>query len=122
MPRDSKARLADIVEATERIESYVSGLTPELFRSDRKTVDAVVRNLEIVGEAVKSLPTEIRERQPQIPWSRIAGLRDLLIHEYFGVDTEILWQIAIEKAPELNLAVRQILFDLDAADSGLAGH
>ncbi len=81
-------------------------------------MDAVVRNLEIIGESVKNLPPEIRQLRPQVPWTRIAGLRDLLIHGYFGVDAEILWQIATAKVPELTCEVRQLLSELDTPPNG----
>ncbi|MBI4870811.1 MAG: DUF86 domain-containing protein [Candidatus Riflebacteria bacterium] len=81
----------------------------EVFCDDRKTVDAVVRNLEIIGEAVKGLPDDVRQRAPNIDWRRIAGLRDILIHQYFGVDLEIVWQVLHTKLPPLEAGVRAML-------------
>jgi len=90
--RDQKVWLADIVDASERILSYVSGMDEGAFRADRRTVDAVVRNLEVIGEAVKQVSVEMRALAPEIEWRRIAGLRDILIHAYFGIDEGIVWK------------------------------
>ncbi len=79
MPRDSRVHLEDILTAIERVRLYVGGLSLEAFRADAKTVDAVVRNLEIIGEAVKQLPAELRAQAPHVEWIKIAGLRDILI-------------------------------------------
>ena len=81
MPRDYRVYLDDILEAVSRIESYTADLTAAQFSKDPKTLDAVVRNLEIVGEAVKKLPDEVRVKCPSVEWKKIAGLRDILIHE-----------------------------------------
>jgi uncharacterized protein with HEPN domain len=109
MPRDSSVYLEDILTAAERIASYVEGYTRERFGDDPKTVDAVVRNLEIIGEAVKQVPAAIRERAPDIEWTKIAGLRDVLIHAYFGVDLDIVWDVVTNKVPGLAYQVRALL-------------
>jgi uncharacterized protein with HEPN domain len=113
MPRDYKVSLADLLEAAEWIETYVAGMTLEQFRADRKTRDAVVRNLEVVGEAVKNVPQDVRGRYPHVPWQRIAGLRDILIHEYFGIDEEIVWDIVQNKLPSLKDQVTAIVNEQD---------
>ena len=84
MPRDYKISLDDILEAIDRIETYTAGMDT-LSQADRKTVDAVVRNLEIIGEAVKNRPPEIRALALDVPWPKIAGMHDILIHAYFNV-------------------------------------
>lgn len=109
MPRDYKVYLEDILEAARRIRLYTSPMSLKEFASDPKTFDAVVRNLEIVGEATKKIPEAIRSRTPQVEWRRIAGLRDILIHEYFGVDAEIVWDIIKNKLPPLEKEVAELL-------------
>lgn len=109
MPRDSSVYLEDIVTAAERIASYVEGYSRESFGGDPKTVDAVVRNLEIIGEAVKQVPIQVREQAPHVEWTKIAGLRDVLIHAYFGVDLDIVWDIVQNKVPGLARDVKSLL-------------
>lgn len=75
-----------------KIEQYTKGLTLETFENDSKTVDAVVRNLEIIGEAAGKLPEDFRAQHEEIPWNEMIGMRNIVLHEYFGVDTEILWE------------------------------
>ena len=109
MPRDSRVYLEDILTAARRIRSYVGIMGLDEFRGDGKTVDAVVRNLEIIGEAVKRLPEDIRSQDPDIEWSRIAGLRDILIHAYSRVDLDIIWDVVANKLPPLETAVAALL-------------
>ena len=111
MPRDSRVYLEDILEATRKIIAYTGGLSKETFLEDEKTIDAVVRNLEVIGEAVKKLPEDLRAQHSAVEWKKIAGLRDLLIHEYFGVDVEIVWDIVQNKVPALDREVRTMLHE-----------
>lgn len=109
MPRDYKVFLEDIVEAIAKIRRYTAGLSHDAFSKDEKTLDAVVRNLEVIGEAAKKVPLKVRSKHRQVDWKKIAGLRDILIHEYFGVDIEIIWDILENKLPALETQVRDIL-------------
>jgi uncharacterized protein with HEPN domain len=101
MSRDYRLFLEDIAESCVKILRYVKGMNFEQFTGDGKTYDAVLRNLEIIGEAVKNLPDEIRGRYPGVEWKKIAGLRDIVAHEYFGVDERIVWDIVQNKLPAL---------------------
>jgi len=95
----------DICEAVERIASYTSNLSRDEFMNDVRTIDAVIRNLEILGEAAKHIPVEVRSKFTGIDWKGIAGMRDILIHEYFGVDLDIVWDVVSHRIPALAQAV-----------------
>lgn len=107
MPRDSRVYLEDM--ATRKIASYTAALSQAEFLEDEKTFDAVVRNLEVIGEAVKKLPEDLRAQHPTLEWKKIAGLRDILIHEYFALDAEIVWDIVKNKVPTLDRAIKAML-------------
>jgi len=100
--RSPKIYLEDIVISITKIEEYVQGLDLESFIDDQKTIDAVVRNLEIIGEAAKYIPEEYAEEHNNLPWSEMISMRNKVIHEYFGVDVDILWQTIQEDLPNLN--------------------
>ncbi len=101
--------LEDILAGIENIEAYTGGLEQDAFKKDRKTIDAVVRNLEIIGEAGNSLPTSYRDRHPDIEWSQIIGLRNRIIHEYFDVDLDIIWFIVGNELATLKSKVEKLL-------------
>jgi len=110
--RDWRLFIHDILECIERIEKYVSGLSYDDFIKDDKTKDAVVRNLEIIGEAANQIPMDIRERYKDIPWAQIVGLRYRLIHGYFVVDYDIVWNIIDKEIPDLKIKIKEIFKDL----------
>jgi uncharacterized protein with HEPN domain len=89
-PRDWKQRIADILEAVERIQRYTSGMDLDSFSADDRTVDAVVRNITVIGEAARSVPDEVRRAHPEIPWDEMRGIRNVIVHDYFGVSLSIL--------------------------------
>ena len=109
MSRLAELYLEDILDAAERIEKYVEGVDFEEFANNELIQDAVARNLEIIGEAVKNLPDEMKNAHPEVEWRKIAGLRDILIHAYFGIDTEVVWDIVKNKLPELKEKVERML-------------
>ena len=104
--RDNLDLVKDIQEGIRRINSYVKMMSNDDFFEDTKTQDAVVRNLEIVGEAIKNISEDLKERYPQIQWKELAGLRDKLIHHYFGVNYDIVWHVVKNELPD-------ILYQLD---------
>ena len=109
MPRDERVFLEDIVDACRKVQRYTSDLSLERFRDDEKTIDAVVRNLEVIGEAAKQISAETRGQMAGLDWQRIAGLRDILIHNYFGIDIDIIWDVLANKVPLLIEAIQGFL-------------
>lgn len=101
--------LEDIRDHLAQAQAFVKGLTYEEFTADKKTNFAVVRALEIVGEATKRLPAELRDRYPDLPWKNMAGMRDKLIHDYLGVDLGVVWKTATLEAPDLEAEIRSLL-------------
>ena len=98
----------DVIQAIKTVEEYVQDFDFEKFSQDRKTIDAVIRNVAIIGEAINNLPGEIKAANPQIPWDEINGMRNKIIHEYFGVSKSILWQTIKEDLPELKKQILKI--------------
>lgn len=109
MSQDFDIYLEDILEAIDRIQEYVQDVTRETFEADRMRIDAVIRNLEVIGEAVKQVPDSIREQYPRVEWRKIAGLRDILIHKYFDVNLGIVWGVVQSNIPILKTEIQQIL-------------
>jgi uncharacterized protein with HEPN domain len=107
--RDLRVYLQDIVAACESINAFTAGMDFEAFRDDDKTASAVIRKFEVIGEATKQLPEEFRQCHPEIPWKEMAGMRDRLIHFYFGVDHRLVWQTITDRLPQLARQIRHIL-------------
>jgi uncharacterized protein with HEPN domain len=101
MPRDFEVYLEDILQAIRKVHDYTAGLTRESFAQDAKTIDAVIRNLLIIGEAAKMVPESVRTEYSVVEWKKMAGLRDILAHHYFEVDLDIVWDIVQNKLPAL---------------------
>jgi uncharacterized protein with HEPN domain len=106
--RDYKLYIDDIKQAIQRIEKYAKNLTLEKLKKNDLVTDGIVRNLEIIGEAVKNIPSSVKDKHPEIEWKKIAGLRDILAHGYFGVDIEVLWDIVKNKLPDLKKNINRI--------------
>lgn len=114
--RTDKDFLRDIQEAARRIRTYTVDITYDRFLEDFKSQDAVIRNLEIIGEATKNLSPKLREEYPEIPWKGMAGVRDRLIHDYFGVNLDIVWDIVSVELPKLKSQIDTILKQEDRDD------
>ena len=109
MKRNIKLYLNDIIESIKRIEGYMKCITKETFPKDDKLQDAVIRRLEIIGEAAKNVPIDYRNKHPEIEWKKIAGMRDVLIHAYFGVVLERVWVAVRNDLPILKKQLNKIL-------------
>lgn len=113
MSRSVQILLEEILEAIALLEQYTRGLTLESFSEDIEKQDSVFRRLEIIGEAAKGIPEDLRVRYPTIPWRDITGARDVLVHEYFRIDLEMAWDMVHDDLPELKREVERILEDED---------
>jgi len=107
--RTPKLLLEDIIESAEKILQYTKGISFEEFSKDNKTVDAVIRNFEIIGEASNLLPDEIKDKYSEIDWHRMRGFRNRIVHDYFGVDLQIIWKIIFDQIPDLITEITKII-------------
>ena len=117
-PRSTLDYLDDILDAAGKIETFTRGMSYEEFSGDDKTIYAVTRALEVIGEATKCIPHQVRERYPSLPWSEMAGMRDKLIHAYFGINRAIIWRTIRDDIPPLRSAVQCLLADIAAEETG----
>jgi len=101
--------LLDILDAIERIISYAKGMSYKDFLSDSKTQDAVVRNIEIIGEAARNLPKTFRANNPQVPWDEIIGMRNVIVHRYFGILVDVVWDVIKKELPKLKKNIKSFI-------------
>jgi uncharacterized protein with HEPN domain len=112
--KDFLIYLKHILESIELIEDYVKDTTEKKFLSNPQQQDAVIRRIEIIGEAIKNIPTEFKGKHPDIPWRAISGMRDILIHEYFGIDLKLTWRVVKLRLPELKEKILEIKEGLES--------
>ncbi len=113
MNKDVRVYFDDILESIVQIEKYTNKLTHKEFLKNTMVQDAIIRRLEIIGEAVKNVPQNFRERHPDMRWKNIAGMRDILIHEYSGVNLKRVWKVIKDDMPDLKQSVKRIIVELD---------
>ena len=113
MKRDYKLFIKDILECINKIENFVGEMSFDEFMRDEKTKSAVVRELEVMGEATKNIPKSIRDKYKNLPWSQIAKTRDKIIHFYFGVDYEVIWEVVKKRLPEIKAVIERIFKELE---------
>lgn len=109
--RDLRDYLQDILDAVNDIERFVTDMSYEQFIKDKKTLNAVVRSIEVIGEASKRLPLSLKAKNSELPWREITGMRDKLIHAYFGMDTETIWKTVKENIPQLKQTIKKMAKD-----------
>jgi uncharacterized protein with HEPN domain len=117
MSRDWRVYLDDIAQSCDKIRRFTRDLTAAQFRADDRTYDAVLRNLEVIGEAAKHVPQSVRDRMPDVAWRKVAGLRDMIAHAHFGIDDSIVWDIIETRVPELQDAIERFLDESDGTSS-----
>lgn len=113
MKRDYKLFIKDILDSITKIEKFIKNMNFEQFVKDEKTNNAVIHKLEIIGEATKNIPPDIRNKYKEIPWSDMAKIRDKISHFYFGIRYEIIWKVVKKRLPQLKPVIKKILNDLN---------
>ena len=119
MKRNYKLFIKDIILAMKSIEEFVEGLSLDEVKEDDKTSSAVIRKFEIIGEATRHVPDNLKENYPDIPWKKMGGMRDRLIHAYFGVDYRLVWEAIKIDIPKLKPRLEEVLAGLEKVDAGL---
>jgi uncharacterized protein with HEPN domain len=109
--RDLRDYINDLIEACEDILSFTKGMSYSDFIGDKRTINAVVRSLEVIGEATKKLPTSLRDNYSDVPWKQMAGMRDKLTHAYFGIDKQMVWQAVQIDIPKILPSIKRIAID-----------
>jgi len=117
MKKKPEIFLKHILESIELIEKYTRKVSQDEFFHNIQIQDAIIRRLEIIGEATKNLPMAFRNKYPTIPWKKIAGMRDIIIHEYFGLDLKLVWKIVKKNLPELKVKILKILKEINEKNS-----
>ena len=107
--REPELLLKDIEESIKKIKVYTKGMSFDMFQNDDKTIDSVIRNFEIIGEAANRIPDEIKEKFTEVNWHRIRGFRNRIVHDYMGVDLEIIWEIIEKNIDELQEQIEEII-------------
>ena len=113
MKKDDKIFLEHVLESINKIEKTKNGLNKDKFENNSDVIDSTLRRLEVIGEAIKNISQELKNKYPEVEWKRIIGTRDILIHAYFSVDMEIIWDIVSNKLPELKRTINKILNELE---------
>lgn len=111
--RDELVFLEDVLECIEKIEEYVGNLTEKEFEENSEKQDAVIRRIEIIGEAVKNISNETRKKYPNVRWREIAGMRDVVIHQYFGISIGLIWRVATSDIPSLKEKIGEIIKEIE---------
>lgn len=118
MPRrEWRLRVGDVLEAIERVLRYTDGMTFDDFKADERTVDAVLRNFTVIGEAAGHIPADIEDRHPDVPWVEMRGIRNVVVHEYFGVSMSILWETVVRDLPPIVDPLRAMLKNKSESES-----
>ena len=112
MKKDPKVHITFILECIELIDKYIKGVAYEQFLSSPQMQDAVIRRIELIGEAVRNIPNEVKDKHSEIQWNRISGMRNLLIHDYLGIDLKITWRVATKEIPDLKKKILEISKEL----------
>ena len=112
-PRNRRLRIEDMLEAVERIQRYTAGMTFEAFSEDHRTIDAVVRNFEVLGEAARHVDDDLAGQAPEVPWADVRGMRNVVMHEYFGVDLTTVWKTVSDDLAPLRTALLALLARLE---------